>query len=115
MVLLNFASEEQSLMDKSRHSRSDLWGPFAFSSIAKGNPNLSPETYTHNFLKCMLQYIIEQYELAIKYFEDNIDLRISFAYVLNDLALYKNDALTTAEFCSTLKWNFRQGIAINRL
>lgn len=63
----------------------------------------------------MLQYILHCYQASIRHFEHNIDLRISLCYVLNDLALYKNEALTAAEYCSTLDWSLSQGIAICQL
>ena len=63
----------------------------------------------------MLQYILTKYQKSIEHFEDNLDLRISFCYVLNDLALYKNEALASAEYCSTLGWSLQQGVAICQL
>lgn len=63
----------------------------------------------------MLQYILTKYQKSIQHFEHNLDLRISFCYVLNDLALYKNEALATAEYCSTLGWSLQQGVAICQL
>jgi hypothetical protein len=40
---------------------------------------------------------------------------LSFSYVLNDLALLKNEALSTAEFCETQQLSLSQTIALERL
>ena len=115
MDLFKFVSREQTKAKDKRSRNRQLDGLFSFFGVTRGDANISPEAYAQNFLKSMLQYVIQQYQRSITYFEDNIDLRIGLSYILNDLALQKNEALATAEFCSTLEWNLKQGIEISCL
>lgn len=68
-----------------------------------------------NLMKGILEHIMFRYYQGIVKYPDSVDLRISLSYVLNNLALLKNQSLTMAYRCQVLKTTFCQDIEIRKL
>ena len=83
--------------------------------LTGGLTYISPENYHQNLLKGVLEHILHKYREGIVAFPNSIELRISLSYVLNDLALLKNEALTTAHYCQDLDFSLLQGVKIKSL
>lgn len=63
----------------------------------------------------MLIHILDRYSEGISYFGENFDLRISYSYVLNDLALLKTLAIQTAQFVKNVSTSLSQDIKVHHL
>ena len=89
--------------------------PLCFTMLTGGLTYISPENYHTNLLKGFLEHILHKYREGIVAYPKSIELRISLSYVLNDLALLKNEALTTAHYCKDLNFTLSQGVKIKTL
>ena len=83
--------------------------------MTNGLTYVSPEKYHLNLLKGVLEHILHQYRLGILKYPEAVEIRVSLAYVLNDFALLKNEALTMAQFASKMETSISGAIKVRKL
>lgn len=103
IILLGYVSEHQKFFDA--HSDSYI----NFNRLSGYSNYIAPDKYYRNLREGFLKHLSSIYLEAIHRYPNNVKLRISYAYYLNDIMKLKNHALSICYSIEFLDKNFLDG------